>query len=76
MDIKKIALVETKAVKTHIFSRVYLPRLGLPIISGVLKKAGYDVELFFQEQNQVEVDRLMEFDLVGLSSITSTVPEA
>lgn len=76
MDIKKIALVETKAVKTHIFSRVYLPRLGMPIISGVLKKAGYDVELFFQEQSPVDVERLMEFDIVGLSSITSTVPEA
>ncbi|GMT42676.1 MAG: B12-binding domain-containing radical SAM protein [bacterium] len=76
MRIKKIALVETKAVKTHIFSRRYLPRLGLPMISGVLKQAGYSVELFLQEQKPLDLNYLMEFDLVGISSITSTVPEA
>ncbi len=76
MTVKKIALIETKAVKTHVFSRVYAPRLGLPILCGVLRKAGYEVELFLQDLKPLDIDYLMTFDMVGLSSITSTVKEA
>ena len=76
MKIKRIALVETKGVKTHVFSRKYSPRLGLPILSGVLKKAGYEVELFFQELHPIDIDYLMKFDMVGLSALTTTVTES
>lgn len=76
MKIKSIALVETKAVKTHVFSRVYLPRMGLPFLSGLMKSLGYEVETFFQEKAPVDIDHLCGFDLVGISSLTSTVNEA
>ena len=76
MKIKKIALVETKGVRTHVFSRKYSPRLGLPILSSVLKKAGYEVELFFQELHPLDIDYLLKFDMVGLSALTTTVTEA
>jgi len=76
MKIRKIALVETKAVRTHVFSTVYLPRMGVSILSGTLKKAGYEVEIFYQELKPVDLDYLAQFDLVGVSSITSTVKEA
>lgn len=74
--IKRIALVESKAVRTHVFSRKYSPRLGLPILSAILKKAGYEVELFFQELQPLDYEHLMTFDMVGISALTSTVKEA
>ncbi len=74
--IKTIALVETKSVKTHVFSRVYLPRLGLPLLSGLMRSRGYEVETFFQEKAPVDIDYLCKFDLIGISSLTSTVNEA
>ena len=76
MKIKKIALVETKAVKTHVFSRVYMPRLGIPLLGSVLARAGYEVEFFFQELKPLDIDYLTKFDLVGISSLTPTVTEA
>lgn len=76
MKIKRIALVETKGVRTHVFSRRYSPRLGLPILSAVLKKAGYEVELFFQELHSIDIDYLMKFDMVGFSALTTTVTES
>ncbi len=74
--IKKIALIESKAVRTHVFSRKYSPRLGLPILSAVLKRHGFEVELFFQELQPLDLDYLAAFDLVGISALTSTVKEA
>ena len=74
--IKKIALIESKAVKTHVFSRKYYPRLGLPVLSAVLKRHGFEVELFFQELQPLDFDHLMTFDMVGISALTSTVKEA
>ena len=76
MKIKKIALIETKSGNTHVFSRVYLPRLGLPLLGSVLKEAGYEVELFFQQNHPVDVDYICGFDLIGISSLTTTVKEA
>jgi len=75
-EIKRIALVETKTDNTHVFSRTYLPRLGIPILSSVLKQAGYDVEIFFQERKPLDMAYLEGFDMVGLSALTSTVKEA
>ncbi len=74
--IHKIALIETKTDNTHVFSRTYLPRLGIPILSSVLKKAGYEVEIFFQEKQPLDMGYLAGFDMVGLSALTSTVREA
>jgi radical SAM superfamily enzyme YgiQ (UPF0313 family) len=74
--IQRIALVETKTDNTHVFSRTYLPRLGIPILSSVLRKAGYDVEIFFQEKQPLDMGYLVGFDMVGLSALTSTVKEA
>jgi radical SAM superfamily enzyme YgiQ (UPF0313 family) len=74
--IKRIALVESKAVKTHVFSRKYSPRLGLPILSAILRKTGYEVEIFFQELQPLDFDHLKSFDMVGISALTSTVVEA
>ncbi len=74
--IKKVALVESKAIKTHIFSRKWSPRLGLPILSAVLKKHGYEVELFYQQLKPLDYGYLMTFDIVGVSALTSTVQDA
>lgn len=71
-----MALIETKTDSTHVFSRTYLPRLGIPILSSVLRGAGYDVEIFFQEKHPLDMEYLKGFDMVGLSALTSTVREA
>ncbi len=63
-------------MRTHVFSRVYLPRLGVSILNGYLKNAGYDVEVIYQQFQNFNLEYLKGFDLVGLSSLTSTVTEA
>lgn len=76
MKIKTVALIETASGNTHVFSRVYLPRVGLPIIGAILEKAGYEVEIFYQQNAAIDVDYLCRFDLIGISSLTTTVKEA
>lgn len=76
MKIKNIALIETTSGNTHVFSRVYLPRLGLPLLGSVLTESGYDVELFFQQNSPIDIDYICGFDLIGISSLTTTVTEA
>ncbi len=72
----RIALIETKTDNTHVFSRVYLPRLGVPILGSILNANGYEVELFFQHIQALDIEYLRKFDIIGLSAITSTVNEA
>ena len=41
----KIRLIEPEPPGIHTFSKVLLPRLGLPLIAATLKKQGHDVAL-------------------------------
>lgn len=76
LPIHRIALVETKTGNTHVFSRTYLPRLGVAILSAVLQRAGYETEIFLQEKKPIDIAHLAGFDMVGISALTATVNEA
>lgn len=73
---KNIVLIEPSAPGFHIYSRYLLPRLGLPLFGAMLKNKGYDVTIFHQDTTPLDWETILTADLVGISSITSTVTEA
>lgn len=73
----KVTLIEPKSPGLHIYSKFKLPRLGLPLIGAMLEKElGIRPKIFFQELGGIDWDAVMESDLVGISTITTTAPEA
>lgn len=72
----KIALVESGTCSTHIFSRTYLPRVGIPTLGAVLKDKGYECEVWFESKSPIPEDKLKSCNIVGIGSITSTIPAA
>ncbi len=72
----KITLIEPKAPGLHIFSRVKLPRLGLPMIGTLLKQKGHDVKIFVEEISGEYMNRALDSDIVGISTTTSTAPRS
>jgi radical SAM superfamily enzyme YgiQ (UPF0313 family) len=72
----KIVFIEPKAPNLHIFSQFPLPRLGTLILGTMMKKRGWEVELFVEDFRKVDFDIIATADLVGISTITSTAPRA
>jgi radical SAM superfamily enzyme YgiQ (UPF0313 family) len=72
----KIVFIEPKAPGLHIFSQFPLPRLGTLILGTMMKKRGWEVELFVEDFRKVDFDVIAKADLVGISTITSTAPRA
>lgn len=73
---KKIVLIEPSAPGFHIFSRYHLPRLGLPIFAALLKQRGINVTIYNQDIKALDWNEIFTADLIGISTITSTVMEA
>lgn len=71
----KIALIEASSPNTHVYSRVFLPRVGIPTMGGILKGLGYDVDIWFQAMPNMIQD-LGKYDIVGIGSLSSTTDEA
>jgi radical SAM superfamily enzyme YgiQ (UPF0313 family) len=73
----KISLIEPKAPGIHIYSRFKLPRLGLPLLGALLERE-LDIrpQIFFQELGRIDWKEVLESDLVGISTITTTAPAA
>ncbi len=76
MNRPKIALIESSAVSTHVFSRTYLPRTGIPTLGAVLKRFGYECDIWFESHSPIPEEKLLQYDIVGIGSITSTIPAA
>jgi len=72
----RITLVEPRSPGFHVFSRVKLPRLGLPLIGTLLRNQGHDVKVYVEDISSIDTDRLLSSDLVGISTTTSTAPRA
>ncbi len=72
----KIRLIEPEPPGIHTFSKVLLPRLGLPIIAAKLKAAGHDVLIYNPQMAPIDWDDVYGAEIVGLSSTTSTAPTA
>lgn len=71
----RIALVETASSSTHVYSRTYLPRVGIATIGAVLKGRGYECGLWFQAISPVGIEQLLSYDLVGIGALSNTVAE-
>ena len=71
-----IALVEPRAPDYHTFSFAALPRLGLPSIGTVLRNLGHEIRIYCQGLTKLPWSDLLRADLVGISTTTSTAPEA
>jgi radical SAM superfamily enzyme YgiQ (UPF0313 family) len=72
----KIRLIEPEPPGMHVWAKVLLPRLGLPIIAATLKAAGHDVLVYNPTMAPIDWDDVNTSDLVGLSSTTSTATSA
>ncbi len=73
---KKIILIEPKSPNLHIYSQYPLPRLGLYILGNLMENKGWEVEIFFEENQKIDFDRIKTANLLGISTITSTAPRA
>jgi len=74
---KKISLIEPRAADYHIFSRFPLPRMGLPTIGALLRKAGYEVDIYCEDLRALHPTdywNIARSDLIGISITTSTAP--
>ncbi|HTX68045.1 MAG TPA: radical SAM protein [Thermoleophilia bacterium] len=72
----KIRLIEPISPSRHLWSKSYFVRLGLPMIGASLVQAGHDVRIFNPQLAPIDWADVYSSDLVGLSSTTSTAPEA
>jgi radical SAM superfamily enzyme YgiQ (UPF0313 family) len=75
--IRRIAVLEPKGERLHLFSRYELPRLGGVLLATILRDRGYDARAYFLSRQEIlarELDR--EADLIAISSITPTAPIA
>jgi len=74
--IKKITLMEAAQTEHNVFEYSKIPRLGLAIIGEILRKRGYDVEIYNLNISKLDIGRFISSDLIGISSITPTIYEA
>ena len=72
----KIVFIEPMAPNLHIFSAFPLPRLGVLILGTIMKKRGWEVEVYVEQMRKVDFADVASADLVGISTITSTAPRA
>ena len=73
---KKIAFIEPKAPGLNIFSMFHLPRLGCVILATIAKQEGWDASVYVEEMSEIDFEQVLESDVVGISTITSTAPRA
>jgi radical SAM superfamily enzyme YgiQ (UPF0313 family) len=76
MSINKVVLIEPKSPGVHVFSGFKLPRLGLPILGALLKEMGISSTIYYQQATRLDWNEIGSADLVGISTTTSTAPEA
>ncbi|MDD5692972.1 MAG: radical SAM protein [Patescibacteria group bacterium] len=72
----KIYLIESPPFGVHVFSKITMPRLGLPIIGAYLKEHGHVVIIYVPALSEIDWEDVYTADLVGISSTTSTITAA
>jgi anaerobic magnesium-protoporphyrin IX monomethyl ester cyclase len=68
----RIRLIEPEPPGMNVFSKVMLPRLGLPAIGASLMAQGHDVAVYVPQFAPIDWDDVFASDLVGISTTTST----
>jgi len=72
----KIALVEASTDSTHVYSRTYLPRVGIPTMGAILNNMGYSCDLWIKPMSVQEKEQLQQYDIVGIGSLSNTITNA
>jgi radical SAM superfamily enzyme YgiQ (UPF0313 family) len=72
----KIRLIEPKPPGPNVYDLSPLPRLGLPLIGGLLRQQGHDVRIYCEMLAPVDWADVEQADLVGFSTTTATTPAA
>lgn len=73
----KVTLIEPKAPGVHVYAKFKLPRLGLPLLGAMLERElGIRPTIYFEELGNIDMNDVANSDLVGISTITPTAPEA
>lgn len=72
----RISLIEPAPPGFHIYSFVKQARLGLPLMATMLREAGHDVSVHVETLGELDWDRILSSDLVGVSTVTSTAMKA
>jgi len=76
MKLRNIVMVEPKPPGRHVFSRSYVPRLGLPILGTMASMRGIQTRILFEQVTPVKAEELAGAELVCISTTTSTAPGA
>jgi radical SAM superfamily enzyme YgiQ (UPF0313 family) len=74
--LRKLVFVEPKSTHLHIYSRVCIPRLGSVLLGTIMRSKGYDVRVYIEDIQAIDMSELMSADLVAISAITSTAPQS
>lgn len=74
--IRKIVFIEPCPAGKHVFTRMRLPRLGTVILGTILRNHGYEVTVFVESIQEINFEKLLSADAVGISTTTSTAPRA
>jgi radical SAM superfamily enzyme YgiQ (UPF0313 family) len=73
---KNIIFIEPHPPDLHIFSTFAIPRLGSILLATIANKIGYSCAVAIEDIKPITLNSLHRFDLVAISSITSTAPRA
>jgi radical SAM superfamily enzyme YgiQ (UPF0313 family) len=74
--LRKLVFVEPKSTHLHIYSRVCIPRLGSVLLGTIMRATGYDVRVYIEDIQAIDMSELHSADLVAVSAITSTAPQS
>jgi radical SAM superfamily enzyme YgiQ (UPF0313 family) len=74
--LRKLVFVEPRSTHLHIYSRVCIPRLGSVLLATIMRAKGYDVRVYIEDIQPIDMKEALSADLVAVSAITSTAPQS
>lgn len=74
--LQKLVFVEPRSTHLHVYSRVCIPRLGSVLLATIMRDKGYDVRVYIEDIEDIDMGEVLSADLVAVSAITSTSPQS
>src|SRR5438270_797521 len=75
-SLRKLVFIEPSSTHLHIYSRVTIPRLGSVLLGTIMRSKGYDVRVYIEDIQPIDMNEVLSADLVAVSAITSTAPQS